>query len=1330
MRIHPFCRHGGRPSKASKHGHSSALAVLVGLVTAAAPAAESETTGEAAPLPPLAVYAKRDTLPATLLATRAALAAWRADQEAARPAVTWGPWSVTEAMKPEIPGPTDDPAAKGADGKPLWQPRPGWKDRQFLPMLPAGQPHPAAAVWLTRTAIATKPAVVTIGLGGGDRNEVRLNGRAIHTPDTRVCHERYGCSLATDAILPDQVMVDVALPAGTNRLTLGVSQQEVGRQIPFRLWFSAAPDPVPHLWQRIRRDFPPQGHALLEAVPYTWFESGGWLDASDARLERGFIADVAASNAPLAGLLGPRLAALESSSVPAADPRWLDLCATAAEQARALDRLQRLAAAVAELDRSDPSYRSHGFAARLAELRAAILRGEPSRPAVDNLARRALVRENPLLKGRKLLFARRYTYDSRHYYDDYYAGLREWGGNLCELDPASGKVREIVPKLAGGIFDRFDISGDGRRVVFGYRAPRPGGFRIWECGVDGSGLRQLTVPPADEPARIARHAGYRPEAMEKDPRLYGHWTDDMHPCYLPDGRIVFVSSRSERTVLCGGHSLTCTTLYRMNADGTGLHELSQGALTESTPTLLDDGRILYTRWEYVYKGIAAVQSLWAMRPDGTASEEIYGHNIDNPGIFFAGRQVPGAPDRIVAVGCGHEPLAVGSIRAIDRTKDRRTKEAMTSLTPEVETRNLRGFFQFRNGRWNAEDVHGPFFTDPYPLSEHFVLVSHNPASRYNDRDAYGIWLIDTFGNRVPVYDDPEMSCFQPMLLEARPPAPRLPAMIADDGETNGEATVLLVDLHRSFTNVAPGAVKYLRVMEQIPRSWAASQVQPGDGVRGQATAVSLNTHIWIGVLLGTVPVEADGSAFFRVPARRNLYVTALDEDFMEVQKMRTFVNLQPGETRSCVGCHDPRDGTPVTTRPLAMNRAPSAIAPQPGDAGPRPIHYPSDVQPVLDRHCVACHGGEKPKGGLDLSGELTTHFNRSYENLLKKGLVNFIQEWTGPEPELAGPGHVSNGSMLFSEAVPPYTFGSHKSRLIGVLRKGHHDVKLPREEFIRLATWVDANAPYYGSYFGRKHISAKGRPGFRPVPTIESARGIEPPPYVPPALPAKLLASWAADALPAKFDGTTFVAGAAPGVHEAVSVALWVRPESLGNRWNPLLFTDGANASAFHLSLLDDGTPNVAINYGGKMWMHNRADTALAPGAWRHVAVVCDPRAGGSIRFFVDGKPAGRKPLDLGIPIDLAAFRLGAWSQWAKQPANNFHGELAGVRLFGGLLTDEEIAALAQLESEGVAPICSTFIPTSRTPFGLRGWRAGLHVVAVLPNVVLVLAARVHRRRA
>jgi hypothetical protein len=134
----------------------------------------------------------------------------------------------------------------------------------------------------------------------------------------------------------------------------------------------------------------------------------------------------------------------------------------------------------------------------------------------------------------------------------------------------------------------------------------------------------------------------------------------------------------------------------------------------------------------------------------------------------------------------------------------------------------------------------------------------------------------------------------------------------------------------------------------------------------------------------------------------------------------------------------------------------------------------------------------------------------------------------------------------------------------------------------------------------------------------------------------------------------------------------------LPNRWNPLLFTDGNGEGAFHFSLLDDGTPNVAINTDGKHWVHHRAAASVETGRWQHVALVCDPRYGGAIRFYVDGKIAGTRVLDLGQPLDLASYRIGAWNRWEKQPRNNLQGMLDEVRIYHGLLTDEEIGKLAQ----------------------------------------------------
>jgi len=845
--------------------------------------------------------------------------------------------------------------------------------------------------------------------------------------------------------------------------------------------------------------------------------------------------------------------------------------------------------------------------------------------------------------------------------------------------------------------------------------------------VDGTGLHQLTFPPEDEPQRVAEHSMHSSEALGANPLLYGHWTDDMHPCYLPDGRIVFASSRPEHSVLCGGYSLTCTALYRINADGSGLCRLSESALSEFTPTMMDDGRILYNRWEYVYKGIAAVQPLWTMRPDGTGSEEIYGDNIRDPGVFIHGRQVPGRRDLVVCTGCGHEPLAVGTIVLLDRHKSKRTAEAMTYLTPDTDVRGLRGLYQKRNGRWIANDVYGPFYCDPYPLSDKLFLVSCNPDRRYNDRSAYGIYLIDAFGNRVRVYDDPEMSCWQPMLLEPRrkPPmlAPASHAVAGRPGEPE-EATVLVTDVYRGLSGVERGDVKYLRVMEQIPRSWDATPRGGIDAIPGQQPAVSYHTHIWIAVLLGIVPVEDDGSARFHVPADRNVFFQALDEDFMEIQKMRTFVNFQPGETRSCIGCHEHRVEAPASRVVEALRHPPAELGPQPGEVAPRPIHYASDVQPIFDKHCVSCHGSEKPDGGLDLSGGLTSHFNRSYENLIKGGFVNFIQEWTGPR--LANPPEyfTVGGSMAHAPAVAPYTYGSHPSKLIALLREGHEDVKLPREEFIKLVTWIDANVPYYGSYFGRRNVQYKDHPAFRPTPTLASARGTPPEPWRAEPMPAELVAWWRLDegtgeiATDASghgveasvvrarwtddgklesalaFDGTGYLGVRGLGHLDAASVAMWVKVDSLNSRWNPLVFSTDGPLGGFHFSLLGEGVPNLAFHTGDWNWVHNRGSAVFAPGQWRHLAVVCDPRFGGSVRFYVDGKKDAEAMLDLGLPVDLDDFRVGAWNRWETAPQNNFHGTLDEIRIYRGTLSDDQIARLAGPSMVASRPEVRPGLPT------------------------------------
>jgi hypothetical protein len=267
-------------------------------------------------------------------------------------------------------------------------------------------------------------------------------------------------------------------------------------------------------------------------------------------------------------------------------------------------------------------------------------------------------------------------------------------------------------------------------------------------------------------------------------------------------------------------------------------------------------------------------------------------------------------------------------------------------------------------------------------------------------------------------------------------------------------------------------------------------------------------------------------------------------------------------------------------------------------------------------------------------------------------------------------------------------------------------VKLSREEFIKLVTWVDANVPFYGSYFGMRNIASQKHPAFRPVPTLASARGVPPEPFTLKPIAASLLAhlplngptavaagnepdavrvtpSAGIEFVPTdqgsraiRFDGADYVAVGALGDREAVSVSLWVNPSATPNRWNPLLFTDGGDRGAFHFSLLDDGTPNVAVNSGERQWSHRHANAPLPVERWSHLVVTCDPRYGGSIAFYIDGQEDSQHPFDLGVPLNLSSFRLGAWKSWENNPKAGFHGLVDEVQIYQGSLTEREVADL------------------------------------------------------
>ena len=627
------------------------------------------------------------------------------------------------------------------------------------------------------------------------------------------------------------------------------------------------------------------------------------------------------------------------------------------------------------------------------------------------------------------------------------------------------------------------------------------GYRIYEADIDGKNLRQLTFPEADDTELQKR---------------YGYGTNDMHPCYLPDGSIIFTSTRSHTSTLCNnGDVYTTTVLHRMSANGKNIRRLSNNSVSEFSPAMLPDGRVLYMRWEYNRKGAGSVKCLWAMWPDGTASAEVYGNQIVDPETMIYGRPIPGTTDKIVFLGCSHwgPNNGVGTVIVLDTNVDASKTEAMNRITKNVDARTHGGYSFLVDGKWINEStgMPGPLFKDPYPVSEKLFIVAHKPKGLpWHDPKGYGLTLLDEQGGETPLYRDSEISCWHPYPLMPRPVPPILAAPPQETLAKQGLAQCLVTDVYTGLAGVARGQVKYLRILEQTPRPWTARNLWKGDK-EGMAHT-SLGPYILgMQAQYGVVPVEEDGSANFYVPAGRNIYFQALDENYLALQTERTYVNYQPGETRSCVGCHERgRAGSkmPMLATAKALRRMPSVPSPQPGDtAGEKLFDYERQIQPVWNKNCISCHNATpRAAGGLDLTGTLTELHNNSYENLLGIGVAK------GKRPlPLVGVQVNENDVRAFIAATPPRYLGAYSSLLaatfgnfepcfdyygtnaakmtarVAELRAKHKAVKLSREEFIRVANWLDASCQYYGSYWGMKNITHRHSPYFRPEVSFAEA---------------------------------------------------------------------------------------------------------------------------------------------------------------------------------------------------------------------------------------------------
>ncbi|MDP6545002.1 MAG: hypothetical protein QGH60_13515 [Phycisphaerae bacterium] len=666
---------------------------------------------------------------------------------------------------------------------------------------------------------------------------------------------------------------------------------------------------------------------------------------------------------------------------------------------------------------------------------------------LEALQRTAMLAHPALKTFDKLLFLKRKP-QGGHIYEGHMQRNKNLGSSLCILSPVSpdGKVTDIAPQLAGGLFSRFDLSYDGKKVVFGYRT-KDTPFHIYEMDIDpatgigvAGSVRQLTGVP-----EAGKDAFGRAKAAGKT--IYCGFNDS-DPVYLPNGKIAFVSSRSRQNVFC--FPATVTNLYVMDADGKNVRRLSSGPLTEMGPSVLDDGRVAYTRWEYVDKGLGNGQGLWMVRPDGSHVDHLYKNSITRPSGMLTPRSIPGSR-RFVAVGCSHMSRQGGPVILVDISITRRSTEAMTCITPEI------GYPCMYTANWGMG-----YFLDPHPFSEKFFLISHVPGAKGpKDKPKYGLYALDAWGNRAKLYGDPKISCFLPTPLVPRLKPTQIAGVKPVDTKKEERSTMFVQDIYQGMTGIERGRVKYVRVMGVLP--WPTNE----NGM----FRIGMAGNVHRKKVYGVAKVRDDGSAFFTVPARENIFFQALDENYLLLQHMPTFINVMPGEDRSCIGCHEHRNKAPgmARGRPEAMKYPIEPLAPQPGETGPRMIHYASDVQPVLNKHCIGCHSGSKPKAGLDLTGVPTETWNRSYENILGRGLVSTRQ--------------CGFGRSGFRPA-PPLTFGSHLSKLTAKIRSASCKGKITQGEFVRIITWIDANSPYYGTYRGKRGLQDKDAPDFRMPPLV------------------------------------------------------------------------------------------------------------------------------------------------------------------------------------------------------------------------------------------------------
>lgn len=583
------------------------------------------------------------------------------------------------------------------------------------------------------------------------------------------------------------------------------------------------------------------------------------------------------------------------------------------------------------------------------------------------------------------------------------------GGAMRIFDVDSRKSKTLI-ELKDGIVRDPEISFDGKKVIFSMRKSKEDFYHIYEMNIDGTNLKQLTSAEG---------------------------ISDIDPLYLPDGGIVFTSTRQPKYCMCNRHIMG--NLFRMNSDGSNITQIGVSTLFEGHSSLLSDGRILYDRWEYVDRNFGDAQGLWTVNPDGTKHSIYYGNNTASPGGVLEGRQIPGT-DLVVCTFSSCHDRPWGAIAVIDRKKGVDGRDAVIKIWPK-ETINIVG-----NGDLDSFKWINCFYEDPYPINKDYFLTSRTiwfKRGPWNIEDSkQGIYLLGMDGTEELLIEGTK-SLYDPQIIQPREKPLTLPTM-RNFSEKTGRFYVENVYEGTHMAGVKKGEAKWLRVVESPEKRTWTKQGWFGQGEQ----APGMNWHSFENKqILGEVPIEEDGSASFIVPAGKHVYFQVLDKDKKMIQSMRSGVSLMPGEINGCVGCHEDRLSipAPLPKRPLALGKKPLELSKW-MDKEPFKFSFMEHVQPILDKHCVSCHDFDtKDRKKLVLAKDMNPFFNAAYINLYVNKIVTLVG---------GGPAEIQQA----------YSWGSHASKLTKIIDNEHKGVKLSAEEKEILYTWMDLNGVYYPVY--------------------------------------------------------------------------------------------------------------------------------------------------------------------------------------------------------------------------------------------------------------------------